>query len=251
MHLLIIEDEKPAAKQLLRLLERELDSFTVSGPLATISESKAWLANNPAPDLIFLDIHLADGPSFEIFRDQQALSAPIIFCTAYNQYALEAFKLNSLDYLLKPVEPEELHRALKKFEAQKPAPNLSQSLLLELLEKPRNAFKKRFVIKVGDKLQPIETEQIHFFFSESKATFLQHENGRQYPLEQSLDKLEPVLNPKQFFRISRKYLVSYAAIDEVRSYSSSRLKLTLKNCPDTDVLVSRDRTGDFKRWLDD
>lgn len=250
MNILIIEDEKPAAAQLSRLLLRELPDANILGPLASIRESTAWLAANPKPDLIFLDIHLADGPSFEIFKDAP-LSAPIIFCTAFDQYALDAFKLNSIDYLLKPVEPEDLQRALAKYKAQhQQEPNISKELILSMLQIPEKKYKNRFVIKVGERLVAIETENVHFFYSAEKATFLQTDEGKKYVLDESLDKLESLMNPKQFFRISRKYLISYASIKETRSYSSSRYKLILQNSDDDDVLVSRDRTNGFKDWLD-
>ncbi len=250
MNILIIEDEKPAAAQLTRLILREVPEANILGPLASIRESTSWFAINPKPDLIFLDIHLADGPSFEIFKNTP-LSAPIIFCTAFDQYALDAFKLNSIDYLLKPVEPEDLQRALAKYKAQhRQEPTISKELLMSMLQAPEKKHKNRFVVKVGERLIAVETENIHFFYSAEKATFLQTDEGKNYVLDESLDKLEQLMDPKKFFRISRKYLISYASIKEVRSYSSSRYKLVLKNCTDDDVLVSRDRTSGFKDWLD-
>lgn len=250
MHILIIEDEKPAAAQLSRLILRENPHAQISGPLASIRESINWFAQNPQPDLIFLDIHLADGPSFDIFKGT-TLTAPIIFCTAFDQYALDAFKLNSIDYLLKPVEPEDLKRALAKFKVQhQPTSGLSEELLASLLQTSEKQYKNRFVTKVGTRLVAIETSDIHFFYSAEKASFLQTNEGKSYVLDYSLEKLENLVNPTQFFRINRKYLVSYSAIEEVRTYSSSRYKLILKNCADKDVLVSRDRTTSFKEWLD-
>jgi DNA-binding LytR/AlgR family response regulator len=250
MHILIIEDEKPAAAQLSRLLLREMPSAEISGPLVSVQESTNWFASNPQPDLIFLDIHLADGPSFDIFKDAQ-LTAPIVFCTAFDQYALDAFKLNSIDYLLKPVEPEELKRALAKFEAQhKQQPPISKELLINLLDKTEKQYKTRFVVKVGTRLLAIETSKIDFFYSAEKASFLQTNDGKSYVLEHSLDKLESLVDPAKFFRINRQYLIRYEAIEEVRSYSASRYKITLRHCADGDVLISRDRTSSFKEWLD-
>ncbi len=250
MNILIVEDEKPAAEQLKRLLKRAVPEAFVHGPLQSTAECIVWLKENPAPDLIFLDIQLADGHSFEIF-DQIKISSPIIFCTAYDQYALRAFKLNSVDYLLKPVDPAELTRALGKYRQwhRNDSPPLDISSLREALQTPKE-FKSRFVIKVGDKLSMVPTGEIDFFFSESKSTFLQTSAGKQYPLDHSLDQLAEMINPAQFYRINRKYLVNLKSIEDVRSYSSSRLKLQLRHCDDHDVLVSRDRTSDFKSWLE-
>lgn len=251
MNILIVEDEKPAAEQLMRLLRKELPEAFFHGPLGSVQSSVEWLQKNPAPDLIFLDIQLEDGPSFEIFKETQ-VKAPIIFCTAYDQYALKAFKLNSIDYLLKPVEPEELERALEKYRQwNQPAENpLDSNTLQQLLHPGKAQHKNRFVIKVGEKLNIVPTEEIDFFVSAGKFTFLQTEQGRQYPIDQSLDRLQEILDPDKFYRISRKYIVSFPAIREVRSYSSSRLKLQLRHSDDQDVMVSRDRTGGFKEWLD-
>jgi len=249
MHILIIEDEAPAANQLIRLLKKELPDITISGPLNGVTKSKKWLKDNLDPDLIFLDIHLSDGSGFEIFKEAD-IPSPVIFCTAFDQYAIEAFKLNSIDYLLKPVDPKNLKRALEKYEKVKPKQLPSQKLLMRLLKEQEKNYKKRFVVRAGEKLQLIETSEISFFFSADKATFLQAENGRQYSLDQSLDHLQELIDPHSFFRVNRKYLVHITGILEAYTYSSSRLKLKLKNCRDEDVLVSRDRTADFKAWLD-
>jgi len=248
MNFLIIEDEKPAAEQLKRLLRKSAAEAFIHGPLQSVAEAVEWLEDNPAPDLVFLDIQLADGHSFEIF-DKVELKSPVIFCTAYDQYALKAFKLKSIDYLLKPIDPAELGQALHKFrEWDSPAPVNIESLR-EAMSAPEN-YKSRFVIKVGDKLTVVATSDIDFFFSQSKSSFLQTNSGKQYPIDQSLDQLSDMLSPARFFRINRKYLISIDAIKDVRSYSSSRLKLKLRHCNDEDVLVSRDRTSDFKEWLD-
>lgn len=250
MNILIIEDEKPAAEQLMRLLRKQLPEAFFHGPVGSIQSSVDWLEKNPSPDLIFLDIQLEDGPSFEIFRKTE-VRAPIIFCTAYDQYALKAFKLNSIDYLLKPVEPAELQRALDKYRKWNTtaAPQLDDQSLHQLLNPLKAQYKNRFVIKVGEKLNVISVEEVAFFVSAGKFTFLQNNEGRQYPIDLSLDRLQEILDPDKFHRISRKYIVSFPAIEEVRSYSSSRLKLQLRHCKNPDVMVSRDRTAGFKEWL--
>jgi DNA-binding LytR/AlgR family response regulator len=255
MKVLVIEDEKPAARMLMRLLERsEQFDGSVYGPLGSIKECIDHFKSGAEYDLIFMDIHLADGPSFDIFESVKPKS-PIIFCTAFDQYALEAFKLNSIDYLLKPIEPSDLDRALTKYREihyKSSAPPFSAEALLAALEvhqKPRK-HKNRFVLKLGDRILVKETESIALFHSADKATFLQDDDGKEYPMEYSLDQLESMLDPEQYFRINRKYLIRLRAIVDMRSYSGSRIKLQLKNSQDTDVLVSRERTSDFKLWLD-
>lgn len=249
MRTLIIEDEKPAAQQLMRLLKRERPDAVIEGPLSSIEESVNWLSTQAHPDLIFLDIHLADGSSFEIFKRVE-VNSPIIFCTAFNQYALEAFKLNSLDYLLKPIEPDELKRALDKFQSRNSPQTIDTQVLQQLMRQSNSSYKSRFVVKLGEKLVVVNTHEIDFFFSEDKFTYLQTESGKQYIIDHNLGQLEETLDPAVFFRISRKYFVKLSAIVEVHSYSSSRLKLKLRNCDDNETLVSRNRTAAFKQWLD-
>lgn len=255
MKTLIIEDEKPAAAQLKRLLDRSAHfEGEVLGPIESIREAIEHLQSQRDYDLIFMDIHLVDGPSFEIFQSIEP-PAPIVFCTAYDQYALEAFKLNSIDYLLKPIEPEELDRALKKFSKwhqAKSEPSLSADELLRMLTKPpqEKQYKQRFIVKLGDRIISLATNEIAYFYSADKATFVSGLNGKDYPLEQSLDQLEGILDPKRFFRINRKYLISFESIQDMRSYSGSRIKLQLSYSDDPDIMVSRDRTPEFKLWLD-
>lgn len=249
MNILIIEDEKPAANNLIRLLSKELPEASILGPLVSIAESVKWLNENPHPELILLDINLTDGPSFEIFS-QVSVASPVIFCTAYDEYALKAFELNSIDYLLKPVDPADLKRALDKFrkwQGQQETQDLTK--LIRDLVNPGKKSRERFVIKVGDQLKIIKTESISFFTSSGKDTFLQNDQGRQYPLDESLDKLEPQLREGEFFRINRNYLIRLEAIANVRSYSNSRLRIELHHCEDNDILVSRDKTAAFKDWL--
>lgn len=250
MQVLIIEDEIPAAKQLERLLKNALPDAHIHGPLSSIEESIAWLNKNPNPDLIFLDIHLADGPSFAIFKDRP-IDVPIIFCTAYDQYALEAFKVNSIDYLLKPIDPEELYKAIAKFIKLRQSPvSLDGDLLKELLEPKAKKLKERFVLRQSEKLVLVEVKDIDFFVSSGGSSFLQNKEGTQFIIDQSLDQIEGYLDPERFYRVNRGYLVGLASIAEMQSYSGSRLRLTLRNCKDKDIFVSRDKTASFKAWLD-
>lgn len=250
MHVLLIEDEKPAAKQLERLLANALPDAQVHGPLESIEASINWLENNPKPDLIFLDIHLSDGPSFNIFKNRE-VDVPIIFCTAFDQYALEAFKVNSIDYLLKPIDPEELYKAIAKFIKLRQSPvSLDGDLLKELLEPKAKKLKERFVLKQSEKLVLVEVKDIDFFVSSGGSSFLQNKEGTQFIIDQSLDQIEAYLDPERFYRVNRGYLVGLNSIAEMQTYSGSRLRLILRNCKDSDIFVSRDKTASFKAWLD-
>ncbi|MGB0178300.1 MAG: LytR/AlgR family response regulator transcription factor [Owenweeksia sp.] len=251
MNILIIEDERPAAERLKRLLKDLLPGTFFHGPLDTVKSSVRWLEDNPPPDLIFLDIQLADGLSFEIFR-QREIMTPVIFCTAYDQYAIQAFKLNSIDYLLKPIDPAELEKAVRKFSRLKEVqpPVIDFEYLQKAISKPERTYKSRFITKIGDQLKPVGVEEITVFYSADKATYMQLSNGKSYLLDYSLDQIEGLVDPSLFFRINRKYIVAVNSIDDIRTYSSSRLKVNLKGINDNDILVSRERVNTFKEWLD-
>lgn len=251
MNILIIEDEKPAADRLKRLLRERLPQAYFHGHLDSVSSALEWLGNNPAPDLVFLDIQLADGLSFEIFKNKEVL-APVIFCTAFDQYAIRAFELNSVDYLLKPIDPKDLDRALSKFQKlngnQRPAFNYEK--LVQAMSGAKEEYKQRFVVKVGDRLMAVPVEEIAFFYSESKSGWLQLFSGRAYPIDFAMDQVEKMVDPEMFFRLNRKYIASLKSIAEIRSYSSSRLKISLEHCADKDILISREKVNAFKQWLD-
>lgn len=252
MNVLIIEDEIQAARRLENLINELLPQAIISGRTDSVKSAVKWFNNNPHPDLIFMDIQLGDGLSFEIF-EMTTISAPVIFTTAYDEYALKAFKVNSIDYILKPVDKDELRGALEKFNTLKLTNvgkvDFSNSItqVMELLTKK---YKERFVIKVGEHLRTIEVKDIFFFFSSDKATFCATREGRSHILDFTLDQLELMVNPGEFFRVNRKYLVGTAAIQDIISHTNSRLKLILKGCPDQDIIVSRERVQEFKQWLD-
>jgi DNA-binding LytR/AlgR family response regulator len=248
MKILVIEDENLAAKRLIALVKEQLPEAQIFGNLDTVTSSVEWLKNNPEPDLIFLDIQLADGISFEIF-EKIKISAPIIFCTAYDQYAIKAFKLNSIDYLLKPIDPEELKQAIAKFKAGKKEPVISIDQIRNLLQPVHKTYKSRFLVKQGERIQAIDVQDVSFFFSEDKVTLLQSRQGKKFIVDYTLDEVEDMLDPETFFRLNRKYITSVSAIKEVFSYSNSRLKIHLENSIDNDILVSREKTGPFKNWL--
>ena len=254
MTTLIIEDEKPAARLLQRKLEKL--NITVQTMLHSVEESVAWFATNEHPDLIFLDIQLSDGLSFEIFEKIEIKSA-IIFTTAYDEYALKAFKLNSVDYLLKPIDEDDLEVAVAKFKERLPKRNeepknlqLDFEQIRQMLSNPfEKSFKKRFTVKIGQHLKVITTDEIECFFSENKGTYLHTFDNRNYLIDSTLEILEQELDMKNFFRVSRKFIVPLPAIKEIQVYTNSRLKVILPSYKEDEVVVSREKVQDFKSWL--
>ncbi len=251
MNVIIIEDEKPSARRLQRMLS-DLDVETQT-MLHSVEESIVWFQNNKHPDLIFLDIQLSDGLSFEIFETIEIKSA-IIFTTAYDEYALQAFKLNSIDYLLKPIDDEELANAVNKYKERLPqrqSVTLDFSDIKKLLINPIDReYKKRFSIKVGQHLKLINIEDIECFYSENKGTYLHTSEGRNYLLDTTLESLENELEPHTFFRINRKFYVNINAIKDMISYTNSRLQIKLNSYHEQDVIVARERVKEFKAWLE-
>lgn len=250
MNIIIIEDEKPAA----RLLQRKVEKLglKVSQMLHSVEESISWFQNNPHPDLIFLDIQLSDGLSFEIF-ETTSINSAVIFTTAYDEYALRAFKLNSIDYLLKPIDEDDLEVAVNKFKARNNSTSnlsLDFEMIKKMLVNPIDReYKKRFTIKMGQQLKMISIEEVECFFSENKGTYLHTFEGRDYLLDTTLEHLETDLNPKEFYRVSRKFIIPMVAIKEIQIYSNSRLKVILPTYKDDEVIVSREKVSDFKEWL--
>lgn len=251
MKVLIIEDEKPAARRLSRMLATL--KIEAEAMLHSVEESLAWFQSNEHPDLIFLDIQLSDGLSFEIFEHIDVKSA-IIFTTAYDEYALQAFKLNSIDYLLKPIDSEDLEVAVNKFKERIPeSSGLSLDLndIKKLLVNPlEREYKKRFTVKVGQHLKMIPIDTIECFFSENKGTYVHTNENRDYLLDLTLEELEKELEPQTFFRVSRKFYVNINAIKDMVSYTNSRLQIKLNTFNEHDVIVSRERVRDFKDWLE-
>ncbi|WP_067033940.1 LytR/AlgR family response regulator transcription factor [Allomuricauda sp. CP2A] len=251
MNVIIIEDEKPAARRLSRLLA-EL-GVDVSTMLHSVDESIEWFQNNPQPDLIFLDIQLSDGLSFEIF-DVVDVKSAIIFTTAFDEYALQAFKLNSIDYLLKPIDDEDLESAVKKYQNFKPENrkisvdfNDIKKLLIDPLDRE---YKKRFTVKVGQHLKIVNADDVECFYSENKGTYAATSDGRNYLLDTTLEQLEEELSPKFFFRVSRKFYVNVSHINDIISYTNSRLQIKMKRFTEQEIIVSRERVKDFKLWLE-
>jgi DNA-binding LytR/AlgR family response regulator len=250
MNVIIIEDEKPSARRLQRMLtELQMEAKTM---LHSVEESIDWFQNNEHPDLIFLDIQLSDGLSFEIFETININSA-VIFTTAYDEYALQAFKLNSIDYLLKPIDEDDLAKAVSKYQERLPkqqAVTLDFNDIKKLLVNPiERDYKKRFSVKVGQHLKLINIDDIECFYSENKGTYAFTSEGRNYLLDSTLEQLEDELEPHKFFRISRKFFVNVNAINDMVSYTNSRLQIKLNTFKDQEVIVARERVKDFKEWL--
>ena len=250
MNIIIIEDEKPAARLLQRKVEKlGLDVKTM---LHSVEEAINWFNSNQHPDLIFLDIQLSDGLSFEIF-EQIDIKSAVIFTTAYDEYALRAFKLNSIDYLLKPIDEDDLEIAINKFKARNvaaPSLSLDFEMIKKMLVNPMDReYKKRFTIKMGQQLKMIAIEEVECFYSENKGTYLHTLDNRDYLLDNTLEQLETELDPKLFYRVSRKFIIPMKAIKEIQLHSNSRLKVILPTYKDDEVIVARERVNDFKEWL--
>jgi DNA-binding LytR/AlgR family response regulator len=249
MNVLIIEDESFAADKLEMMLKEVDAAITVMAKLGSIKDSVKWLFENRA-DLIFLDIQLSDGISFSIF-DQVAINTPVIFTTAYDQYAIKAFKLNSISYLLKPIRKSDLVESIRKYQTLKSAFSIDFDELLANIQGREPEYKKRFLIQIGEKIRKVEVHEISYFYALEKGVYLRTLQGKSYPAEYSLDKLETILNPSAFFRINRKYIVNVDSIKSMVAYSRGRIKLELTPAADNelDTIVSIDRSAEFKKWL--
>ncbi len=249
MNVLIIEDESRAANRLEKMIRKVSPEMNIVAKIESVREAVSFLSASSKLSLIFADIQLADGLSFEIF-EQIKIDCPIIFTTAYDQYAIEAFKTNGIDYLLKPIEEERLSQAIEKHKKLS-GPELDIEAILALTNKAsKNTYKSRFMIKVGDKIKSIATSEIKAFYSLEKATYLLTNTNRSYVVDHSLDQLEMTVDPEQFFKINRKYILSISVCTDIIAWTNSRLKLIIEGLDDQDIIVARDRVQDFKLWLD-
>ncbi|MBO0932522.1 LytR/AlgR family response regulator transcription factor [Fibrella aquatilis] len=262
MNILLVEDEDIAAKKLTKTLEAVEPDATVVAVTSSVGETVSWLrtygtGHPTSPDLILMDIELADGQSFQIF-EQIPVNVPVIFTTSYDEYALKAFKVNSIDYLLKPVQKDELRAALDKFLGQKAAKmptgveaSETVRLLVQELQKQLQpkAYRQRFLVQYVNKLLSIETHQIAYFFTDNRLNQLQTLDGRKMIVDYSLDEVEAMLDPAHFFRVSRSFLVSIGSVDQVQTYFGNRLALKLKPGTDKEVVVSREKLTPFKEWM--
>lgn len=253
MKVLIIEDEHLTAERIRTLLLQIDPTITVMGIIDSVKTAVQWFNNNEKPDLVFMDIQLADGLSFDIF-EQIPLEYPIIFITAYQEYAIKAFKVNSVDYLLKPISEADLRAAITKYQRyfnnEINLPQIGNNLLSDIKQMIHKSYKTRFMIRVGDHVKSVEVNDILYFFSLDKGCYLHTSNNRNYVIDYTLDSLVDLLDPLRFHRINRRYIVSPGAITDMINLSGSKLKVLLAHSSDTDIYISRDRLAAFKGWLD-
>lgn len=249
MKVLIIEDERPASQKLIRLLAEIDSSIEIVDVLKSVEQTINWFLRNPNPELVFMDIQLEEGLCFEIFEKCE-IKAPVIFTTAYDEYTLKAFKVNSVDYLLKPIVPEELKNAIDKFKAFH-KPQTDDVKLESLLKQLQPQTKERFLIKTGEHYRSIPTSNIQCFYINERCNFMQIDTGKSYPVDYSLDKIEQLVDSKLFFRVNRNFIVRFSAIQDIIAYSSNRLKIILTNRTEKEeIIVSRERVAAFKEWMD-
>lgn len=249
MRILILEDELAAAQRLTRMLQELRQSITIAGTLETVADAKIWFRNHPLPDLVISDIQLADGLSFEALNELTG-AVPVIFTTAYDSYMLRAFKLNSVDYILKPYDKDELEAAISKYEKVHRAGTLDKAILAMLQQLPHSgkSYRTRFLIKLGERFVYIPATEVLFFRADDKLVFL-HTREQKYIVEETMEELEQCLDPAQFFRINRSYLIQVHAIAKIHSHFNGRLKLELNTIREEDIFVSRQRVAEFKAWL--
>ncbi len=256
MKILIVEDEELAVKKLQKTLSALGSDLDVVGTADSIATTVEWLQSNPTPDLILMDIELADGQSFEIFNLTEVKS-PVIFTTSYDEYALKAFKVNSVDYLLKPVQKDELESAISKFRnmkqlfATKSNDEMHINALVRELQQTlqHKEYRKRFLVKHMQKLVSIDIQNISYFYSDDRLSFFKTADDKKYVIDYTIDEIENMVDPGQFFRINRAFLVSVRCIDQIQDYFGNRLKLTLKPTIDKEALVSREKVSEFKTWM--
>jgi len=252
MKILIIEDEHYAAKRLVSMVKDIVPEAEILEILDSVEESKEWFYSHNEPDLVFMDIQLADGLSFKIFEEVK-FSCPVIFVTAFDEYAIDAFKLNSIDYLLKPIETDKLEAAISKFKKmhqQSTMQNIDWSELGLSLYANKGKFKKRFLIKTGKAYQYLCVEDIALLYSEDGVSFAINKEGKRLIVDNTLDKIAASIDPTHFFRISRKHITAITEIEKIHPYLNSRLKLDLKQATDQDLVVSREKVKEFKEWID-
>lgn len=256
MKILIIEDEQPAAEKLERYIRRYDPDMDVIEKLESVEKSVAWLKEHQGEiDLLFLDIQLTDGLSFEIF-DKIEIKKPVIFTTAFDQYAIDAFKVNSIDYLLKPITFDDLSASLKKLQSMKESLPGSKNKTLEDLHRAlaqfqsKKSYKDRFMVKLGEHIRSITTDQISLFYAEGRNAFIRTNQGSKFIIDFKLEELESVLEPKSFFRVNRTYILNINAITDVLVYSNSRLKVSVDEKFDKEIIVSREKVSQFKIWFD-
>jgi two-component system response regulator LytT len=247
MKTVIIEDEDLAAERLTRMIKETESSAEIIATISSVKSAVKWFAEHGMPDLAFMDINLADGSSFEIFRKFN-VTCPVIFVTAFDQYAIDAFKVNSIDYILKPVKKEDLKNALEKYKRMQPVTADMNKIFSELMGN-RKEFQKRIIIRFGENIKMVEVKDVAYFYTEDKINYLCTFQGLRYPVDFNLDELEDLIDPSEFFRINRQFIVNIASIEKMLAWSKSRVKLILKPASELETIVSTDRSPHFKEWL--
>jgi len=248
MNILIVEDEKPAATRLVNMLRKVEPEANVLAITDGVESTLNFLDQNANPDLVFLDIHLADGSAFEIFNHHPMTDMGIIFSTAFDQYAIEAFKVNALYYLLKPIKQDELEKALSRYKEIKDRDNNYKEIVSKLLTKP--VVEKRFLIRMGQSLRLVHQQDIAYFYTSDKITFMMTREGRKYPLDYTLENLEIMIDPTKFFRINRQYIIHIEAIQQMHAHSKARVRIDLLPAAHEEVIVSTEKSPLFKKWLE-
>ncbi|MFY0685704.1 MAG: response regulator transcription factor [Cyclobacteriaceae bacterium] len=251
MKLLVLEDETLASDRIIKLINEIDASLEVIATIKSIEEGKAWFENNKHPDLVISDIRLLDGLSFELFKTLK-LEVPVIFTTAYDQYAIKAFEVNSVDYLLKPIEKEKLANAIARHKERMESSKFPADFdsLYDLIQNQKKSFKSRFLIKIGHKIVAVPVEKISYFFSQNKLTYIVTKDGKKLPTDQTLETLDEQLDPGTFYRANRQFIVGYDSISELHPYFKGRIKVELQPPADQELVVSAEKTREFKSWLD-
>lgn len=244
MNIVIIEDETPAYKRLAKLVEETMPGAEIAAHLDSVADARTWFETHPMPGLIFMDVHLADGSAFDLLKLVK-IDAPIIFTTAYDQYAIDAFKASSIDYLLKPLKKDDMRAALQKLDGFKKLFTDEEGAVAV----PVSEYKTRFIIRFGEHIKTLMADEIAYCYSENKATLARTFEGRTFPMDHNLDALQGMLDPHQFFRINRQYLINLKAIEDMKAHTKARVIVTLKPAVKEPPVVSSERAADFKNWL--
>ncbi|GAB2813928.1 LytR/AlgR family response regulator transcription factor [Ferruginibacter profundus] len=250
MQILILEDEEQALKRLQKIILEVVPDAVLIGATPSVEETISWFEHNTMPDLIFMDIQLADGNSLQLFNKIK-ISCPVIFTTAHENYALEAFKVNSVDYLLKPIDKTDVKRAIDKLRLLQSSRSFvaDYAEILKTIQPPSKKYKDRFIIKIGDTIKSLSIGDIAYFYTENKSNFVCTNDGKRYPMDFNLDQTEQLLNPKNFFRINRQFIIGHHAIEEMKAHTRSRIIVRLNPPSRLDTVVAIDRAQDFRSWL--
>lgn len=251
MRVVIFEDEKLASERMVELIKEIRPSAEILTSLKSVEAALLWLAGNEEPDLIVSDIQLLDGSSFEIFS-QHKINCPVIFTTAYNEYAIKAFEVNSVDYLLKPIQKQKLSKALDKYDERTKGQSAGINVeeIKKALQSDQKQYKSRFLVKFGQRIKAIPTEKIAYFYSQDKLTYLVSFEGKKLPLDQTLEELESLIDPQNYFRVNRKFIVHFDSVTDIHPYFKGRVKLDIKPSSEEDIVISSEKTPLFKKWLD-